>query len=91
MNFLDILNHLLNFLAPAMVLGLLLALFAPWLGLKYAPRWSWVRQAGVNIAVGVMVLMVGLVFFGRDGKMATYTAMVLACALCQCLASLRKA
>lgn len=89
MGFFDLVNHLLNFVAPAVAVGLVLALFAPWLGLRYSPRWSWLRQAGINTAIGVLVLIGGLVLFGRDGKMVTYAAMVMACATSQWLLSLR--
>ena len=90
MGFIDFMNHLLNFVAPALAVGLMLAICALWLGAKYSPRWSWVRQTGANTAVGVLVLVLGLLFFGRDGKMATYAAMVLACAACQMLLGWRK-
>ena len=90
MGFFDLVNHLLNFVAPALTVGVVLALSAPWLGLKYSPSWSWRHQAGINSAVGVLVLVGGLVFFGRDGKMATYAALVLACGTSQWLLTLRK-
>ena len=35
----------------------------------------------VATAGSALMLIAGLVFFGRDGKMATYGAMVLGCAL----------
>jgi len=77
--------HLLNFLAPAMCLPLLLW---PMARLAFgrpagAPRW-WV-QWGVQAAVGAAVLLAGLWVFGRDGKMLTYAALVLAGASCQWL------
>jgi hypothetical protein len=34
-------------------------------------------QIAINIVANSVVLVAGLWFFGRDGKMATYTAMVL--------------
>ncbi len=77
--------HLLNFLAPALCLPLLLW---PMARLAFgrpagAPRW-WV-QWGVQAAVGAAVLLAGLWVFGRDGKMLTYAALVLAGASCQWL------
>lgn len=77
--------HLLNFLAPAVCLPLLLW---PVARLAFgrpagAPRW-WV-QWGVQAAVGTAVLLAGLWVFGRDGKMLTYAALVLASATCQWL------
>jgi hypothetical protein len=35
------------------------------------------------LVVGALVLLAGLWWFGRDAKMATYTALVLVMALCQ--------
>ena len=48
-------------------------------------------QGVAGLLVGVAVLLCGLFFFGRDGKMASYAAMVLACAACQCAVSMRRA
>ena len=42
---------------------------------------SWGRLGGWASAAMAAVLMLGLVIFGHDGKMATYAAMVVACAL----------
>jgi hypothetical protein len=42
-----------------------------------------VAQAAINSIAGVVALSVGLWFFGRDGKMASYAAMLLGCALSQ--------
>jgi hypothetical protein len=44
---------------------------------------SWWAQAAIVFAVNVLVLVAGLVFFGHDGKMLTYAAMVAGAALCQ--------
>ena len=40
-------------------------------------------RLGILFGVGVAVLVAGLVVLGRDGKMLTYAALVLACATCQ--------
>lgn len=40
-------------------------------------------QVAIIFIVNVIVLAAGLVFFGNDGKMATYAVMVLASALSQ--------
>ncbi|EJE52668.1 hypothetical protein PMI14_02667 [Acidovorax sp. CF316] len=80
---LDTLNHLLNFLAPAAAMAVLMALGARLLGWKStAFRATW-AQVAIQFAVGSAVLLGGLVLQGRDGKMATYAALVLACATCQ--------
>ena len=43
-----------------------------------AGRWTARRELGALCALGALVLLAGLVVFGRDGKMLTYTALVLA-------------
>ena len=42
---------------------------------------SWRRLAGPAAGAGALVTLAGLVLTGRDGKMVTYVAMVLACAV----------
>jgi hypothetical protein len=42
-----------------------------------------VVRAAVNSGVGVLVLAAGLWFFGNDGKMASYLALVVASAASQ--------
>jgi hypothetical protein len=79
MSLFGLLDHLLNFIAPALVVGLLVAAIAPLLMKKARPHHSWLTQSAINSGANVLVLLVGLVIFGRDGKMATYAAMVLVC------------
>ena len=75
--------HLLNFLAPALCLGFGVASLGRfWVKNKGQPL-RFITQAAINSAVGVLVLLVGLWFFGRDGKMATYAALVTLVALSQ--------
>ena len=82
-------DHLLNFVAPAAVLALLLVLssrlFSRFLVSKRPAVQSIWAQAAIIFIVNVIILAAGLVFFGNDGKMATYAAMVLGSALCQWL------
>ena len=80
---LDLLNHVLNFAAPALVVGLLLALIAPIFYRKVPLAQTLYVQVAINFVAGLAALVGGLMFFGRDGKMATYAAMVLACAASQ--------
>ena len=75
--------HLLNFAAPALVVGVLTALAAR-IFMKNKPlALSMYAQAAINFVVCLLVLAGGLWFFGHDGKMATYAALVLACATSQ--------
>ena len=87
MSFLGLLDHLLNFLAPALVVGLLVALAAHLMGRKTRPHHSWLKQAAINCVACGLALLAGLWFFGHDGKMATYAAMVLACGISQWVAA----
>jgi hypothetical protein len=84
----DILNHLLNFVAPAFAVGFLLPALARLVlhrGAGAPARSAWWVQGAVNFAVGVAVLAGGLLLFGQDGRMATYAALVLACGSSQWL------
>ena len=60
----DLLNHLLNFLAPAAWVAVIVALTLQ-------------AQAAINFVVCLITLLLGLLLFGRDGKMATYAAVVI--------------
>ncbi len=79
----DLLNHLLNFVAPALFVGILLALLAPVFIQNRPVALSLSTQAAINSGAGAIALAAGLWFFGRDGKMASYGAMLLACAFSQ--------
>ncbi len=83
MDFTSALNHFFSFFLPALCLPVLLW---PMARLAFgrqsdAPRWwmQWLVQA----TVGGAVLLAGLWIFGRDGKMLTYAALVLASASVQ--------
>ena len=78
---LDLLWHLLNFFAPAVGMGLIAPALAKLLWRRALAGASWVRLIGGVMVACAAVLVAGLVWFGHDGKMATYGAMVLVCAL----------
>lgn len=65
--------HLAGFLAPALATALLLWLVAGF--------WRTERRRGLVLGflmlAGAAVLLAGLAYFGRDGKVATYAALVL--------------
>jgi hypothetical protein len=82
MGLFDLMNHLLNFTAPAVFVGVFMAVVAPWVLPKASLR-SALLPALVNSGVGLCVLAAGLWFFGNDGKMASYLALVLAAAASQ--------
>lgn len=78
----DALLHLLGFLAPIAFVAVLTALVAPWI-LPRGPRPGRATCAMVNLAAGLAASAAGLWFFGVDGKMASYAAVVLAVATAQ--------
>jgi hypothetical protein len=75
--------HLVGFAAPALALGILVALAARLVLPGPAAARRWWAQSAINSGVGVLVLAAGLWYWGVDGKMATYAALVLAIAGCQ--------
>lgn len=85
---LDLLNHLLNFAAPALFVALVVTLAAPWVVGRSALAWR--VQFAIQAGVGVAVLLGGLLMTGRDGRMGSYAALVLATVACQWLMSLRR-
>ncbi len=77
-----LLNHLLNFVAPAAAVAILLVLmsrvFSRFLVSRRPLAQSLWAQAAIIFIVNVVVMGGGLMIFGNDGKMASYAAMVLA-------------
>jgi hypothetical protein len=78
---LDAVWHLLNFVVPAFGLGLLSAAGAKLLWRRELAGTGWRRLARDASLASLLVLVAGLVLTGHDGRMATYAAMVAACAL----------
>jgi len=85
MSLFGLIDHLLNFLLPALSVGLLVAVLAPLAMKKARTHHSWLKQAAINSLACFIALAGGLWLFGHDGKMASYATMVLACATCQWL------
>lgn len=79
--FFDGLLHLLNFFAPALGVGLLTATLVKLVWRQALRGTSWGRLAMAGCTACGLALLVGLLFFGRDGKMATYGLMLLLCTL----------
>jgi formate-dependent nitrite reductase membrane component NrfD len=77
---LDAIWHALNFFAPALGLAVLAASAAKLLWRHDLAGVPWLRLALWAALAGMAVLIGGLVVFGRDGKMATYAALVVAAA-----------
>ena len=77
---LDALVHLLNLFVPALGLGALAAAAAKLAWRRELAPVPWRRLAAPACGVCTAMVVAGLVLFGRDGTMATYGVLVLACA-----------
>ena len=82
MTFLAALWHLVGFFAPALGVGLLAASASKLIWRGELRSVSWLRLAAPAVGGCSLALIAGLLWFGRDGRMATYGAMVLVCAIC---------
>lgn len=83
MNLLDLLIHLLSFAAPAFAVALLVSLSGRLVLPAGTPPRRWWVPFLANFLVGLAILGAGLWYFGRDGKMMTYAALVVGVATCQ--------
>lgn len=70
------LGHISGFIAPAVFMALILWTMPRWRRAGRAAPGAGL-EAFMLVVAGVVVLLAGLVVFGRDGKMATYAALVL--------------
>jgi hypothetical protein len=76
----DVFWHITNFFAPAVVLGAIAAAATKLIWRRELASvgtlrlWAWASGAAAMASIG------GLLVFQHDGRMATYAAMVLACA-----------
>jgi hypothetical protein len=80
------LDHLLSFLAPALALAFGVAFAARWFRIDRSGGRPWWLHVALNFIAGAAALFAGLWYFGHDGKMATYAALVFAVATAQWLA-----
>jgi hypothetical protein len=81
----DFAVHLLSFVAPALAVALVVALAGTLVLPRSGRPQRWWLPFALNFIAGVAVLVAGLWWFGRDGKMATYAALVIAVATSQWL------
>lgn len=79
----DLANHLINFVMPALAMGVMMPLVSRMMWRKVAIKRSLKAQMVITTLACLAVLIAGLVILGNDGKVATYTGLVLAAAACQ--------
>ncbi len=73
---LDALWHLLNFVAPAAGVALFAAAAVKLLWRRELQSVRWQRLATCAAAAGALALLIGLLVFGRDGRIATYAMLI---------------
>jgi len=78
---LDALWHVINLFAPALGLGCIAASLSKILWRRELATVRWLHLSAAASAAAAAMTLLGLVLLGRDGRMATYGAMVLATAL----------
>jgi hypothetical protein len=78
---LDALWHLVNFFAPAAGVSVIAAVAVKLLWRRELAAVPWWRLIAWPLASTCVTLCAGLLFLGHDGRMLTYGALVLACAL----------
>jgi hypothetical protein len=78
---LDALWHLLNFIAPACGLDALSAALAKLFWRRELRAVPWRRLAPAGGSTSLLASIAGLALTGHDGRMGTYGAMLVACAL----------
>ena len=78
---LDALNHVFNFLLPALGVGALAAGLAKLAWRRALRGVPWLRLAAWAAGAAAAASLGGLIVVGRDGAMATYGAMVVAVAV----------
>ena len=87
MTALNLINQLLNFIAPAACVAVMVVLlgrlFSRFLRSKRPLALSLPAQLAIVFVVSLLLLTAGLVLFGRDGKMATYALLAVGAASCQ--------
>lgn len=83
MTYVDLFWHLWGFLLPALAMAPAMVLGSRLLRLRPAFKLGWLALVIINFGVCALVLLLGLLLSGEDGRMATYGALVLGSAACQ--------
>jgi hypothetical protein len=87
MGVLDALLHAMNFTLPALFVALFVTFVGRFLKQNKPIAVTFIARSAINFIVCLAVLIIGLILTGRDGKMFTYLAMVIASATVQWILS----
>ena len=79
----DALLHATNFMLPALFVALFVTYTGRFFKANRPSALSYTARAVINFVVCLGILIIGLILTGRDGKMLTYLAMVIASATVQ--------
>lgn len=79
----DAILHAINFMLPAAAVALLTSTLGRFMKQNKPIANGFIAKFAINFIVCLAVLLIGLILTGRDGKMFTYLAMVLASASVQ--------
>ena len=87
MNILLLINHVLNFIAPAAVMALALPVLAS-LAARFSKKkrpdvLNFKARAAIIFVACLALQVVALLALGRDGKMASYVLVVVGAGTCQ--------
>jgi uncharacterized membrane protein YoaK (UPF0700 family) len=78
MDFFDAVLHALNFMMPALLVALFVSVAGYFYKENKALPPALYKKFAINFIVCAAVLWIGLIVTGRDGKILTYAAMVIA-------------
>jgi hypothetical protein len=87
MGVLDAVLHVINFMLPAACVALMVTFVGRFLKQNKPITGKFIARSAINFVVCLAVLIIGLILTGRDGKMFTYLAMVIASATVQWILS----
>lgn len=83
MSVVDAILHALNVMFPAACVALLVTFAGRFYKRNRPLAGGFIAHSAINFIVCLAVLLIGLILTGRDGKMLTYLAMVIASATVQ--------
>ncbi len=87
MGVIDAILHALNFMLPALGVAVLVTLCGRFFKKNKPLAPTFIAKFAINFIVCLTVLLVGLIITGRDGKMLTYLAMLIASGTVQWIVS----